>query len=145
LNSSVGRRSILGRSAHARRQSSISYARSPSAVSPINGSGPSTPRSSVSTPRETPGHPGLSTSACKGAEASDNPAQTPARLDYFGAAKPAAIKTPGHTAEERDSESPKTSPYNELNVGIGAKSADLLTFIAKKERKCMDLREGEHA
>jgi hypothetical protein len=30
-----------------------------------------------------------------------------------------------------------------MNVGmIGAKSADLLTFIAKKERRCMDLREG---
>lgn len=38
-----------------------------------------------------------------------------------------------------------TSPssINEMSIGPGARSSDLLTFIAKKERKCLDLREGK--
>lgn len=83
--------------------------------------------------RSTPAHPGLAGSSVNG---------TPAPPSKVNRWKPAPNQH-GEVDKESNASSPHTSPFNEMNIGIGARSADLLTFIAKKERKCMDLREGK--
>ena len=149
LSNSVGRRSILGRSAGARRQSSISYARS-------NGSdsAPSTPRSSATLSREggfdasiggmkSPMHgEAMLSPAASSSSHSANAPRTAQAGGYFPAQAPSATVEENGPASEAMAPTSSTSSINEMNIGIGARSADLLTFIAKKERKCMDLREG---
>lgn len=133
VRSSAGRRSILGRSAHARRQSSISYARAPSNDSPSASS--STPRTSLTAIRDEDEE--------ENEDASPSPmpiAQTPSRtsLDRQTSDMPYANEAAGQPSLAGTS----PSSVNEMNIGPGARSSDLLTFIAKKERKCLDLREG---
>lgn len=56
-------------------------------------------------------------------------------------------------AEEEESEEAGRRRVNEEKASVAAASqptvieanADLLSFIAKKERKCLDLREGKSA
>lgn len=150
LRNSTGRRSILGRSAHARRQSSISYARSPSNDSPshhsIGNMSIGTPRTSLSAIRDedeenvdaSQQHAG---STVVGASPM---AQTPSktsidrsRADSIGA------HSISDTVSQNSLMGTSPSSINEMSIGPGARSSDLLTFIAKKERKCLDLREGE--
>lgn len=149
-----GRRSILGRSAHARRQSSISYARSPSNDSPsfVNGTAHSntpsgTPRSSLTAIRDEDEEEQDAVALSATARPSPSPvgsAQTPSRhsLDRQRSSMDgnASVHEP---ATQQNLLGTSPSSINELNIGPGARSSDLLTFIAKKERRCLDLREGE--
>ena len=141
--SSGGKRNILGRSPHARRQGSISYARSPSlgSISGVIG---------IKSP---------SKAAASGSGSSWQPAVHSSDGEGFGTIESASsivVNSTSIRADCKDDDtiepirpesasmghSSSSASYNELNVGIGARSADLLTFIAKKERKCLDLREG---
>ena len=143
LKNSTGRRSILGRSAHARRQSSISYARSPS-----NDSSPSYANTSFG------GTPRTSLSAIRDEDEDGNNHDTAS--SSMTHSTPSRISIDRNRADSIDNQSVMsdtmsqqslmgTSPssINEMSIGPGARSSDLLTFIAKKERKCLDLREGE--
>lgn len=165
------RRSLLGgRSAqhHARRQSTISYIRSPSpavsvggpasspgplaaysASSPhynSNGSAPSTPRNSFQERRTglIGGAPALNGSVEEaGAGDSAAAASSSSSSTILDPSSTSTAMSVSVSQQSAASSASHTSPYNEMNVGIGARSADLLSFIAKKERKCMELREGE--
>lgn len=145
LRSSAGRRSILGRSAHARRQSSISYARSPSSDSPSFSTG-GTPRTSLSAIRdeeEEETDENAQHGTARPSPVPANGAQTPSRMSL----ERKSIDAPSMAESVSQQSLLGTSPssINEMNIGPAARSSDLLTFIAKKERKCLDLREGEFA
>lgn len=152
LRNSTGRRSILGRSAHARRQSSISYARSPSHDSPSSYASPSivgsgglgTPRTSLSAIRDEDedgsGHTDMARPASH---------QTPSRTSIDSRTRADSIDNHSvvsdtmSTSQQQSLLGTSPSSINEMNIGPGTRSSDLLTFIAKKERRCLDLREGK--
>ena len=140
---SNGRRGAVSRSAHARRQGSISYARTPpaghiervSALSPVATTIQGYSRQAVVHPS---GNIGIDGTAGERSGSSGASSRLPLQTDHLQ--NDAADTT--QPESEAMAQTGSSSPYNEMKVGIGAKSADLLTFIAKKERKCMDLREG---
>lgn len=133
------------RSAHSRRTSSISYSRSPT----------------IGT-----GHSEAFSSPVANEQSSPNPnSAVPSRISLEGGRPRASLEGLAEAREEdeeeglneRDEDKENRREEDEsINLGSGSalgfmnaqptlteQNSDLLSFIAKKERKCLDLREGE--